>query len=228
MEKDDVKLNDITRILFGDAPAEYLLEVFVRSVIAYIVLLVIIKLLGKRMSGRLTPTEMAVMLMFGAIVSSAMQIPDRGVLEGIFVLFLVLAIQRLTTLWTVKKRKAEDLVLGNMSMLIKEGVLQLHELEGERISRHQLFAKLRAKGIKQLGEVKRLYMEVNGALTLYKKDPLQPGLSVFPADDTDVLKEQEPVTGKKVCYQCGHVYAESELPAQCYHCHSDRFVEAVK
>src|SRR5438046_2471334 len=99
MDKDQIKLSDIQRILLGDAPGEFLLEVFLRTIVAYIIMLVIVKLLGKRMSRKLTATEMAVMLMFGAIISGMMQIPDRGVLEGAFVLLLVVGIQRLVTLW---------------------------------------------------------------------------------------------------------------------------------
>src|ERR1700709_2598006 len=102
MDKDKIHLADFKRILLGEAPAEFLLETFLRTIIAYIVMLAIVKLLGKRMSGKLTPTEMAVMLMFGAVVSGIMQIPDRGVIEGIFVLLLILFMQRMITLWTTK------------------------------------------------------------------------------------------------------------------------------
>jgi uncharacterized membrane protein YcaP (DUF421 family) len=227
MEKDEIKLSDIARILFGEAPAIYLLEVLARSLVAYIALLLVIKLLGKRMSGRLTSTEMAVMLMFGAIVSSAMQIPDRGVLEGIFVLFLVLLIQRMLTLWTVKKIEVENRVLGKMSTLVREGVLQVDALEAERITRHQLFAKLRTKEIKQLGEIKRLYMEVNGSLSMYKQDPSQPGLSVLPPEDAGIHKEEQVAKGKTVCHGCGMLYPEDQVPGNCRHCNDSHFVPAI-
>src|ERR1700712_3853266 len=107
MDKDKIHLGDIKRIILGEAPWEFMAEVFFRTIISYIVILVIVKMLGKRMSGRLTPTEMAVMLMFGAVVSGSMQVPDRGILEATFVLVLIVIVQRLITLWAFKSTKFE-------------------------------------------------------------------------------------------------------------------------
>jgi uncharacterized membrane protein YcaP (DUF421 family) len=86
MKKDEIHLEDIQRILFGQAPPQFLLEVFIRTVVIYISLLFIVRLLGKRMSGQLTIMEMAVMLTLGAIVSVPMQMPDRGLLQGALLL----------------------------------------------------------------------------------------------------------------------------------------------
>ena len=110
--------------------------------------------MGKRMSGKLTHTEMAVMLMFGAIVSSGMQIPERGVIESSFVLLLVLLFQRIVTLWTVRYKKVENVVLGKMNILVKDGQLQLKALDEELISKRQIFRLLRSKNIRHLGQVK--------------------------------------------------------------------------
>jgi uncharacterized membrane protein YcaP (DUF421 family) len=156
MKKEDISISDIQRILLGDAPVEFLLEVLIRSVISYIVLLVVMKLLGKRMSGKLTNTEMAVMLMLGAIISSAMLIPDRGIVESCFVLFLILIFQRLFTLWSVKDRKIEKTTLGTTTLIISNGIIQKEFMKKELLSQNQLFRKLRAMSIKQLGEIKRL------------------------------------------------------------------------
>lgn len=54
MEKSEIRLEDINRILFGQAPPEFLLEVFLRTLIVYIVLQLIVQWLGKRMNGMLT------------------------------------------------------------------------------------------------------------------------------------------------------------------------------
>src|ERR1700712_1396555 len=178
-------------------------EVFFRTIISYIVILVIVKMLGKRMSGRLTPTEMAVMLMFGAVVSGSMQIPDRGILEATFVLILIVFIQRLITLWAFKNKKFEDAILGTMTVLIKDGVLQTKQMSAEKISRNQLFSMLRSKQIKQLGEIKRVYIETSGSFSIYKADDPPPGLSVLPEDDEPIYQNQKTVDDKLVCYNCG-------------------------
>jgi uncharacterized membrane protein YcaP (DUF421 family) len=227
MDKDKIQLSDIKRILIGEAPVEFLLEVFLRSIVAYVVMLVIIKLLGKRMSGKLTPTEMAVMLMFGAIVSGIMQIPDRGVIEGIFVLLLVLFIQRRVTLWTTKSETFETRVLGKMQVLVKDGVLETRQLKQEKISRSQLFAMLRSKNYSHLGEVKRLYMETSGSFSLFKAKEPPPGLSLYPEEDKSLFKEQSFDAGKTVCYDCGTLYQATKVPSQCGHCQGSHFTDPV-
>ena len=93
MNKYDIHLSDIYRILFGEAPVEFLVEVFIRTWLIYLILLIIVRLMGKRMSGQLTIAEMAVMVTMGAIVAPAMQIPNLGILQGALILFLALAFQ---------------------------------------------------------------------------------------------------------------------------------------
>ncbi len=81
MEKREIKLDDTGRILFGEAPAEFLLEVLIRTLIIYVALLVTVRLMGKRMVGQLTISEMSVMLTLGAIVSPGMQAPATRLLH---------------------------------------------------------------------------------------------------------------------------------------------------
>ena len=226
MDKDKIHLGDIKRIILGEAPWEFMAEVFFRTIISYIVILVIVKMLGKRMSGRLTPTEMAVMLMFGAVVSGSMQIPDRGILEATFVLILIVFIQRLITLWAFKNKKFEDAILGTMTVLIKDGVLQTKQMSAEKISRNQLFSMLRSKQIKQLGEIKRVYIETSGSFSIYKADDPPPGLSVLPEDDEPIYQNQKTVDDKLVCYNCGLIQAGG-VETECKQCKCTHFVKPV-
>src|SRR5689334_7147777 len=142
MDKEEIFLNDWKRILFGNAPLEFLLEVLIRSVFIYCFLLIIIRLLGKRMSSQLTITELAVMLTLGAIVSVPMQMPERGILQGMELLVLILLFERGLTWLIYKNKKIEELTQGKMSLLVKDGVLQLGEVKKLNISHEQLFAVL--------------------------------------------------------------------------------------
>ncbi len=228
MKKEDIHLSDWNRILFGEAPVMFLVEVLIRSVITYLVLLVIIRLLGKRMSGKLTHTEMAVTLMFGAIVSSAMQIPDRGIVEGAFILALVLVFQQGITLWALKRPRFEDQMLGQMSMLVKDGVLQTEALRQERITRSQLFRMLRSEKIMSLGMVERVYMETTGSFSILKFKEPRPGLSILPDEDEDIQSANTKDEKSTSCSMCGTTYQLDEQPAKCACCGSNKFVPAVK
>jgi uncharacterized membrane protein YcaP (DUF421 family) len=97
MEKELIEITDWYRFLFGTAPSEVLIEVSIRSIILYITLVVVVRLLGKRTNSILTITERAVFITLGAIVAMPMHGPTHGVIIGIVVLLTVLLLQRSLT-----------------------------------------------------------------------------------------------------------------------------------
>src|SRR5947199_10814271 len=109
MGKSAIQLKDIQRILLGNAPLEFLAEVLIRTIITYLSLLVIVKFLGKRMSGQLTITELAIAIMLGAIVAPPMETPERGILQGIMILVLVLAYHQGLALWVIRRPAVEKI-----------------------------------------------------------------------------------------------------------------------
>jgi uncharacterized membrane protein YcaP (DUF421 family) len=210
MDKDEIKLSDWQRILFGNAPVDFLLEVAIRTLFTYFILLIVVRLLGKRMSAQLTSTEMAVMLVLGAIVSVPMQTPERGLLQGVFMLFLILAFQQGLTAWMRRNEKLEDKIQGTLSILVKDGVLQLREMDKINLSREQLFGVLRSQQIYNLGAIKRLYQEACGDFSTYKQKEAKPGLSILPRKDKEIQHLQKRILDHTVvCAHCGHIEPET-------------------
>src|SRR3954469_22392158 len=184
MKKFEIHLADWQRILFGQTPPVFLLEVLIRSVIIYIFLLLVLRWLGKRMSGQLTILEMAVMLTLGAIVSVGMQMPERGIALSMFVLICTLVFQRGLSSWGVRNARVEEITQGKISILLKDGVMDLDEMSRCRISRQQLLAELRSQGLLNLGEVRRVYLEACGLFTTIKMQKPLAGLPAIPPGDS--------------------------------------------
>src|SRR4051812_36199354 len=107
MKKEEIKLDDLKRILIGNAPTEFLLETFIRTLFIFLFFLVIMRLLGKRMTGQLTILEFSVVITLGAIIAPVMQLPDRGLLQGAFLLLCILCFHSGLTSWGVKSQKVE-------------------------------------------------------------------------------------------------------------------------
>jgi len=128
--------------------------------------MLVVRLLGKRMSGQISLTELSVMITLGAIVSPVMQLPDRGIFFGVLVLFVALFFQRGLNWLAFKNEKIEHLSQGKMSMLIKDGTLVLEEMEKTHITKQQVFSFLREKRITNLGKVKRGYLEAKRSVDL--------------------------------------------------------------
>jgi uncharacterized membrane protein YcaP (DUF421 family) len=227
MNKEDIHLSDIQRILFGDAPAIFLLEVCIRTFIIYILSLCFIKLFGKRMSGQISATEMVVMLLIGAIISVPVQFPDRGILQGITLLLVLLLLYTGVNWVSLKKRKAEMLFQGHATMLVKDNVIQLKELKSANISRQQLYCVLRTKKIFNLGDVKRVYLEACGLFSVYEEESSKAGLALLPPDDqTAYAPSIKTLLDTLVCTSCGTTKEHGAL-SSCSNCKSDNWTNAV-
>jgi len=225
MDKEDIEITDWNRILFGESPPEVLLEVMLRCIILYAALLLVVRLLGKRTNSILTVTERAVFITLGAIVAMPMHGPSHGIAVGIIVLLTVLFSHRTLTRSFFINRKWEDLMLGRLSILVKNGIIRIQELEKHSISRQQLFELLREKDIRHLGQVKRAYMEASGTFSIFKQKEVQPGLSILPVKDIkSIIIEDE---NHAACTWCGNLTHNNEFPS-CPVCGHDHWVKPSK
>jgi len=224
MEKEQIHLSDVKRILLGEGPPEFLLEVFLRTLIIYLAMLFLIKWLGKRMSGQLSITEMAIMIMIGAIISVPMQVAENGILQGLLVMLCLLGIYNLLNWLNFKNKRLEILTQGGSVLLVKDHVLQLKQMKRSRVSRQQLFAVLRNENIMNLGEVKRVYLEGCGIFSILREEKPHPGLPVFPPADEEVLRLQSGIETRQACASCGFV--KDDKPALCEHCGNNEWISA--
>lgn len=205
MKKEEIVVWDWKRILLGNAPLEFMLEVVLRTLIIYLALVIIMRLLGKRMNAQLTITELAVMIMLGGIVSVPMQVPERGLIHGFLLLFMVLVLQRGINWLAFKYRRVELITQGDLQILIADGVLDSTEMNRINLSREQLFANLRMQNIQHLGQLKRVYLEADGTFSIYKQEEPKPGLSVLPEKDTELHRAEIQANQVLACLQCGQV-----------------------
>jgi uncharacterized membrane protein YcaP (DUF421 family) len=228
MKKDQIRLDDWQRILFGEAPPEFLIETLVRAIIIYLILLVVVRILGKRMTGQLTLTEMAVMVTVGAMISPSYEAPDRGIVLAVVAMICLLIFQRGITLMEFKNSKFEDVSQGQLTILIKDGILQLGNLADTRISKQQIFAQLRGQNIYNVGEVKRLYIETCGEFSFYKLDEPKPGLSTLPPDDKSIHKTQSCADDIVACTSCANTAPVRQQHNPCPVCGQQAWTQAVQ
>lgn len=228
MKKEDIYLADWERILIGYAPVDFLIEVFIRTLLIYVILLVFMRFLGKRMNGQLTILELIVMLTMGAIISPAMQLPDRGLLSGVIALVCALLFLRGTNLLGFKNSKAEQLIQGTETVLVKDGIIQLDKMAQNRLSHQQVYAALRSANIYQLGKVKRMYLEAYGLFSIYQNETAKPGLSVLMPRDEEIQSiHKQPDQMMLACTNCGHTVRFSQDPGPCPICKENNWSTAV-
>ncbi|MCF2488598.1 DUF421 domain-containing protein [Dyadobacter sp. CY347] len=228
MKKEDIQPWDWERILFGEAPPEFLVEVFLRTFIIYVALLIIVRAMGKRMGGQLTVSELAVMVTLGAIVSPAMQIPQLGVLMGIMILICALIFQRGLNITETKSPAFEKISQGETQLLVKNGRILLDQMDIAKVSRQQLFSALRSENIYNLGDIGRVYLEACGIFSIYKTEEPAAGLPIFPPSDEAVnCYSQEIVADCRACATCGHVTDSTDPDIVCDVCNAKTWISAT-
>src|SRR5437660_8135904 len=134
---------DLHRIFIGQSPGWFMLEVIVRIVLIYAVLLVAMRMMGKRVAAQMSVSELAVIVTLGAAVGVPMQVPDRGMLPAILILGVAVLFQRGLSLWGFRSRKVELLAQGDVSVLVQDGRIFLDAMRTAVFSRERLFSLLR-------------------------------------------------------------------------------------
>jgi uncharacterized membrane protein YcaP (DUF421 family) len=228
MEPDQIKLNDWQRIIMGQAPPEFLLELVFRTVVVFFLLVISLRLMGKRMSSRLTRIETTALFVLAAATGVPLPSPDRGLIPGVVIAIVVILVGRLIARWAFNNPRFERSVVDDYATLVKDGVLQMHEMKNTSICTQRLFSLLREKKVIHLGQIERVYFEANGSLSvLFKKEP-KPGLAVLPREDGEFIREQER-TNENVCGICGSSETvESNKGTRCANCGQQDRMEAVR
>ncbi len=180
MKKDEIKLDDWQRILVGEVPPEFFIEVILRIAVIYVLLMLTMRIMSKRMATQLNAGELAALVTLAAAIGVPLQAPDRGLLPAIIIAFIVVVIQRMIARWSFKNEKFEQLTQGDLSLLVDNSVMNLTEMRRSRITRERLFAQLRSAGITNLGQVRKMYLESSGAFSIVRETNEKPGLTLIP------------------------------------------------
>lgn len=227
MKQEDIKLWDWSRILVGEVPPAFLVEIVFRIAIVYIILMVSMRFIGKRMSAQSTRNELAALVSLAAAIGVPILAPDRGVLPAVVIAIVVVVICRVTAQWSARNQKFESISQGSLDILVEDAVMNVKAMTKTRISKERILAELRSEKVKHLGEVKRLYMEANGEFTMIKEQHPRPGLPVIPEFDGDFLKQLK-LNGVLVCHSCGSRNPSGDSSLTCGNCGKVEWVQGVE
>lgn len=213
----------------GDTPWSFLFEAILRLLLLYVLLLTGLRLMGKRMAGQLSRTDLAGLVSLAAAIGLPILSADRGLLAPVIIAVVVVGVVRLVAQGAARRTAIERAMQGTVITVVQDGVLQQAQLAQAVLSRERLFAQLRGESLEHLGQVRRLYMEASGTFSLVKEEDPQPGLSLLPSWDESFRNLQPPAPGKFACLACGQVVEAPQLPThQCPHCGAPKWEPAVE
>lgn len=203
MKSYQIFIDDWSRILFGEVPPIFYIELVLRTAFFYLLLMVSMRLMGKRMASQLSRSEMVAMVSLAAAVGVPILDPGRGILPVVIIAFIVVSVQRIITRVAFKNQHFEQIAGDDYTILIEDGLTFPDRMRKSRISQERLFAQLRSSGVLHLGQVKRLYLEAGGNFTLIRKDNAQPGLAVLPLYDKEFRQKKKTDDELVACGTCG-------------------------
>lgn len=214
---------DWPRLLFGpDGSLLLLLELVFRTGVIFLWLLFLLRMTGKRGLAQLSPLEFAIVIALGSAAGDPMLYTEVPLLQAMLVLTIVVGLQRGVSRLMNRSRKLETFVDGVPMELMRDGVILDGALRRSQLSQEDLFERLRPEGVEQLGQVRRVYLEQGGHLSVFLLPEAQgrPGLPIVPPWDL----EAPPVvpadhTGLVACRTCGRVQNGTAVPCACGHRH---------
>ena len=146
-----------------------MLITFFRAIVLYLVVLIVMRLMGKREIGQLQPFELAISIMIADLASIPMTEIGIPIFNGIVPILGLLVMHLILSLINLKSLKAREIICGKPSILIYRGKINEKELKKERFTINELEERLRGNNVVNLGDVEYAILETSGQVTVIQK-----------------------------------------------------------
>ena len=147
-----------------------MLIVFVRTLILYILIIVVLRLMGKRQVGQLQPSELVVALIIADLAAVPMSEVGIPLINGIIPIITLFIMEELLSYISMKSERARGLISGKPSILIERGTIIEDELRRIRYNINDLLEQLRLKNFSNVEDVNYAILETSGQLSVIPKE----------------------------------------------------------
>ena len=148
-----------------------ILEKLLRPVIVYLVLVLLLRLFGKRELAQLNPFDLVVLLSLSNTVQNAIIGDDNSVTGGIIGAFSLLAINWLVVRVLFRSKKLTRALEGRAAVLVRNGQIDQRALQRESLTREELLDVIHRQGFEDFHQVHRCELEPNGTFYVEAFDP---------------------------------------------------------
>lgn len=146
----------------------------VRTVILYLLIIVGIRLMGKRQIGQLEPSELVLSLLIADLAAVPMQDFGIPLLMGIIPILTLLCLSTILSVLTVKSIRFRALLCSRPSIVVQDGQILIREMVKNRFTVDELMEELRVAGITDLSSVKYAVLETTGRISVLPKAEEKP------------------------------------------------------
>lgn len=164
-----------------------MLIVFLRSIVLYIIVLIVMRLMGKREIGQLQPFELAIAIMIADLAAVPMAETGIPISNGIIPILGLLVMHLIISFLNLKSMKIREILCGKPAILIYRGKIDEKVLKKERFTLNELQERLRSSNVVNLGDVEYAILETSGEVTIIQK----PGKRNVIPEDLNIEPEYE-------------------------------------
>ena len=186
---------------------------YVRTAILYLVLIAVVRVMGKRQVGQMEPSELVVAMLVADLASIPMQNEGLPLFSGVVPILTVLGLELVLSALSVSSIRLRRLLCGKPVILIENGHLLQQNLRKTRITVDELTGLLRLKDVLDLNTVQYAILETSGDLSVFlfpehrpasageAKVKTQPqGLPVSIIEDGKLMKQNLPYAKKTTAW----------------------------
>lgn len=147
-----------------------MLVLVVRTLILYIIVIIAMRIMGKRQLGELQPSELVVAIMISDLASVPMQAIDIPLLSGILPVMTLIIAEVMMSYLSLKSKHMRKLLSGEASIIIYDGKIDERELKKLRFNINDLLEELRLNSCHDVSDVQVAVIETSGKLSVIPKD----------------------------------------------------------
>jgi len=170
--------------------AQVAIQIALRTGVIYLVVLIGVRLSGKREVGQMTPFDLTLLLLLSNSVQNAMTGPDTSLIGGVVAASTLLLLNFLVGTLSGSSRGFRRVVEGEPSLLVHDGKVIDSHMAREHVSMDELQRALREHGIATCNDVALAVLEVDGSISCLKYDEIKPDANTHLARRRFIQKKQ--------------------------------------
>ncbi len=146
-----------------------MLVTLARALILYVLIIICMRIMGKRQLGELQPTELVITILLSEIAAIPMQDNALPLGNSIAAVLLLVAMEIINSVIVLKSTKFRSFLQGNSLVVIRDGVIDQRQLKRLRFTVDDLLDQLRQKDVFDISDVRYAIVETNGQLSVMLK-----------------------------------------------------------
>ncbi|PZD96271.1 DUF421 domain-containing protein [Paenibacillus sambharensis] len=146
-----------------------LLRILVIGVLAYVYLVILVRVAGKRTLSKMNAFDLVVTVAIGSTLATVVLNKDISLTEGILALTLLVGLQYLVAWSAVRSDRFEEMIKSEPQLLYYKGEFRREAMRKERVVENEVMQYVRTQGMMELDQVEAVILETNGKMSVIKK-----------------------------------------------------------